>query len=168
MAASTFFNGTGTGSIDHVDSLLVGHAPGLLPAGAGVSPYSLSPAADILAKISAMKTWGKAANITVAALLLAGCSANVSDQARELCLKAAAGQVGSDVKPHDLEVMNLGDGLNELLGDGNEPKADDANSMFTVTGDLSWEISGVEMERNMLCTVEFDNGEAGDPHVALT
>ena len=123
---------------------------------------------DILATLSAMKTWGKAATVGALALLLAGCSANVSDQARDLCLQAAADQVGSELEPHDLEVMNLEDGLNAQFGNGDEEKADDANSMFTVTGEVSWEISGIEMERSMLCTVEFDDGEAGEPEVALT
>lgn len=118
--------------------------------------------------ISAMKTWGKIASVGVAALLLAGCSANVSNEARDLCLQSASDQVGSEVTPHDLKITNLENGLNELLGDGDEKKADEANSIYTITADLSWTVSGIEMERTLLCTVEFDNGKAGEPDVSLT
>lgn len=105
--------------------------------------------------------------LVAASLLLTGCSASKGDAALDACKKAAEEQVGASIELSDVEATNMGDALYEA-GITDERDTDDANAMFTVAGKFTYEKDGTETRKSMVCTVNFEDGQAETPDLNIT
>lgn len=106
------------------------------------------------------------ATVTLGALLLTGCSAAKSDEALNACVKAAEDELGASIDRGGLESTNMGDALYEA-GIKDDRETDDANALFTVAGEFTYEKDGTETRKSMLCSVKFEDGAAGEPELNL-
>lgn len=130
----------------------------------GVSDWGRSPAYGLAATLSGMRM--KLIALVGAALLLTGCSANVSGTAKTACVDEAEAEVGATLNTGGLETTNMGDALYEA-GITDERDTNEESALYTVAGDVTYQDGGKEIRKSMICTVKFEDGAVSSTDMNL-
>ncbi len=116
-----------------------------------------------------MRKLGIGLAIGVLLATLTGCGAGTrADEATSLCVEEAKQELAvSSIDSSALEAMNLEEALFDAeITDSKD--ADDSNSLYVVSGDITWTADDKVNRKTMVCQVTFENGTAGDPNLMLS